>query len=268
MRRLASVICLCIAAPAAALDLQLTNSYSLNHPSSLEYDPTFCGLWIANEGPEAILVTLGGLELRRVRSELSRSKAITLEGDARIVADGSGAFQRISKDGTPLAAPFRIAGGWADTEGLVVDDDGALITVEDDPEYLTWLSPEGEILRRIDTMSLEQPLSEAQGIARDPRTGHLLIVDDREGTNSLYEFDAEGNLLATASLLEYGIDPEGIAIRPGSDELFIAFDGGGAIASFIYTPTLPEGADALPPGADCMLSRRAPPRPGDDALPA
>ena len=249
------MLCLWAAAPAAAaLDLELTGSYSLNRPASLEYDPAFCGLWIANEGPEAILVTLQGLELRRVRSDLSRIKAITLEGQALIVADGAGAFQRLSRDGAALGPPFRIEGGWADTEGMVVDADGALITVEDDPEYLTWLSPDGEILRRIDTMTLDPPLSEAQGIARDPRTGHLLIVDDLEGTNSLYEFDAEGVLLATAPLLPYGLDPEGIAIRPGSDELFIAFDSGAAIARFTYTPTLPDGAAELPPGADCMMS--------------
>lgn len=125
--------------------------------------------------------------------------------------------------------------------------------VEDDPEYLTWMTPDGEILRRVDTMTLDPPLSEAQGIARDPRSGYLLIVDDREGTNSLYEFDAEGQLLATVSLIEYGIDPEGIAIRPGSNQLFIAFDSGTRISSFDYTPTLPKNVEPLPPGGDCVL---------------
>ncbi|MEM8732387.1 MAG: hypothetical protein AAGF79_20955 [Pseudomonadota bacterium] len=162
---------------AQALDLVLTGRYQLNRPASLEYDPAFCGLWIANEGPEAVLVTLDGLELRRIGSDLSRIKAITLEGDALIVADGAGAFQRLSKAGDPLGAPFRIESGWADTEGMVIDADGSLITVEDDPERLTWLSPTGKILRQIDTMTLSPPLSEAQGIARDPRTGHLLIVE-------------------------------------------------------------------------------------------
>ena len=241
------------AVPAFALELTLTNSYRLNRPASLEYDPTFCGLWIANEGPEAILVTLEGDELRRVRSDMGRIKAIALEGDHLIVADGGGAFQRLSKDGKALAAPFRIEGGWADTEGIVVDADGSLITVEDDPEYLTWLSKEGEILRRINTLTLTPPLYEAQGIARDPRTGHLLIVDDLEGSNSLYEFDAKGQLLATVSLFEYGTDPEGIAIRPGSNQMFIAFDSGASIAAFDYVPTLPEGAAPLEPGADCMM---------------
>ncbi|MBM7066048.1 hypothetical protein [Actibacterium sp. 188UL27-1] len=239
--------------PVAALDLELTGRFELNYPASLDYDPTFCGLWIANEGPEAILVTLDGLELRRVGSDLTRIKAIAIEDDHLIVADGGGGFQRISKDGDVLAPPFQIEGDWADTEGITIDDDGSLITVEDDPEYLTWLSRSGEILRRVDTMTLDPPLSEAQGIARDPRSGHLLIVDDMEGTNSLYEFNAAGELLATAPLSPYGMDPEGIAIRPGSNQLFIAFDSGASIASFDYTPTLPDGTPPLPPGGDCMM---------------
>ncbi len=253
MRALLSLCLALIALPALALDLKLTGIFDLNNPSSLDYDPTFCGLWITNEGPEAVLVTLDGLEIRRISSELSRIKAITIEGDNLIVADGAGSFQRVTKDGASLGVPFKISVGWADTEGMTVDDDGSLITVEDDPEYLTWLSPSGEIIKRIDTMTLTPPLSEAQGIARDPRSGHLLIVDDWEGTNSLYEFDAGGTLLATAPLLEYGRDPEGIAIRPGSNQLFIAFDQGASVAAFDYTPTLPEGADPLPIGADCMM---------------
>ena len=160
---------------------------------------------------------------------------------------------RLSKSGDSLGAPFRISSGWADTEGIAIDADGSLITVEDDPERLSWLSPDGEILRQIDTLTLDPPLYEAQGIARDPRTGHLLIVDDLEGSNSLYEFDAVGRLLATQSLVEFGLDPEGIALRPGSNELFIAFDTGAAIASFDYVPTLPEDAAPLPPAADCVM---------------
>ncbi|MEL6519447.1 MAG: hypothetical protein AAFQ66_00685 [Pseudomonadota bacterium] len=253
MHRLLCALAIVAAAPVNALELKLTGTFELNYPSSLDYDPVFCGLWIANEGPEAILVTLDGLELQRVRSDLSRIKAISIEGDHLIVGDGGGAFQRITKDGEALGEPFRISSNWADTEGIAVDEDGTLITVEDDPEYLSWLSPDGEILKQIDTMTLDPPLSEAQGIARDPRSGHLLIVDDREGTNSLYEFDADGQLLASVSLYEYGIDPEGIAIRPGSNQLFIAFDTGASVASFDYTPTLPPSAEPLSPGGDCIM---------------
>ncbi|PWJ16992.1 hypothetical protein [Jannaschia seohaensis] len=254
MGRLGLVICMgLLATPSAALELKLTESYRLNRPASLDYDPTFCGLWIANEGPEAVLVTLAGEELRRIRADLSRIKAIALEKDHLIVGDGYGRMQRLTKDGAPLGPPFPVEGGYSDIEGVAVAADGMLVTVEDDPERLTWFTPDGAIARRIDTTRLDPPLMEPQGIAIDPRTGHLLIVDDREGTNALYEFSPEGALLATASLWEYGSDPEGIAIRPGSNQLFIAFDEGASIASFDYVPTLPEGAELPPPGADCMM---------------
>lgn len=253
MRVVFVLIAFLSASTSYALDLRETDRFTLNNPASLDYDPTFCGLWIANEGPEAILMTLDGLELRRIRSDMSRIKAISVEGEGLIVADGFGSFQRLDKSGNALGAPFRIATEWADTEGITVDADGSLITVEDDPEYLTWLSPDGDIIERIDTTQLDPPLTEAQGIARDPRTGYLLIVDDWEGTNSLYEFDAEGTLLATAPLHEYGVDPEGIAIRPGSNQLFVAFDQGSRVVSFNYTPTLPPDAAPLPEGGDCMM---------------
>lgn len=238
---------------AAALELQETGRYALNRPASLEYDPTFCGLWIANEGPEAVLVTLQGDELRRISSDMSRIKAIAIDGDNLVVGDGFGSLQRLTKDGASLGAPFRLSGGFADTEGIAVNAKGEIVTVEDDPERLSWFDAEGGLNQQINTMTLTPPLSEAQGIAIDPRTGHLLIVDDWEGSNSLYEFTAEGELLAQASLLEYGVDPEGIAIRPGSNQLFVAFDGGAEIVTFDYTPTLPDGASLLEPGADCMM---------------
>ena len=238
---------------AAALELRETGRYELNRPASLEYDPAFCGLWIANEGPEAIMVTLQGEELRRVKSDLFRIKAIALEGDHLLVGDGFGALQRLTKDGEPLGAPFMLDGGFADTEGIAIDSQGDIVTVEDDPERLSWFAPDGRLKAQIDTLALSPPLSEAQGIAIDPRTGHLLIVDDWEGSNSLYEFSAEGQLLGQISLLEFGVDPEGIAIRPGSNQLFVAFDGGAEIVTFDYTSTLSDAAAELPPGADCMM---------------
>lgn len=251
----AIMIGLAMLAPMSAAGLELTETgrYALNRPASLEYDPTFCGLWIANEGPESVLVTLQGEELRRISSDLYRIKAITIEGDNLIVGDGLGRLQRLTKDGTVLGPPFNLEGGLADTEGIAINAKGEIVTVEDDPERLSWFDPQGQLKERVDTMTMSPPLSEAQGIAIDPRTGHLLIVDDWEGSNSLYEFTAEGELLAQESLVEYGVDPEGIAIRPGSNELFVAFDSGAEIVTFDYRPTLPEGAAPVPPGADCMM---------------
>ncbi|MEL6768630.1 MAG: hypothetical protein AAFP17_15725 [Pseudomonadota bacterium] len=250
---LTSFLLVATAIPASALELVETGRYALDRPASLDYDPTSCGLWIANEGPEAVLLNLQGDELRRVRSEMFRIKAIAVEGDDLIVGDGTGTMQRLTKEGDALGAPFKLAGGYADTEGIAISATGDIVTVEDDPERLSWFSPTGELKRRLNTLELSPPISEAQGIAIDERTGHLLIVDDWEGSNSLYEFTADGRLLAQASLIEHGRDPEGIAIRPGSNELFIAFDSGAQIVTFSYVPTLPPDGAQLPEGADCMM---------------
>lgn len=252
LRTLVILACL-VPVASSALELKETGRYDLNRPASLDYDPNFCGLWIANEGPEVILVTLQGEELRRITSDLSRIKAISIEGNNLLVGDGFGRMQRLTKDGVPLGQPFAMSGGGSDIEGIAINATGEIVTVEDDPERLSWFGATGSLVSQIDTMTMTPPLSEPQGIAIDPRTGHLLIVDDWEGSNSLYEFTSDGQLLATVSLIEFGIDPEGIAIRPGSNQLFVAFDGGAKIVTFDYTPTLLEGAAPLPLAADCMM---------------
>ncbi len=250
-----TLLALCLAAcPAAALELKLSGFYDLNRPASLDYDPDFCGLWIANEGPEVILVTLDGHELRRFGTDLFRVKAISLEGENLLVGDGYGSYQRLTRDGAPLGEPFSMGGTRMDTEGIAIDADGTIIKVEDDPARIVWMTDEGRVLREIDGHSYDPMLTEPQGIARDPRTGHLLVVDDWEGTNSLFELDAEGRLLGTHPLIAYGRDPEGIAIRPGANQVFMAFDGGARIAAFDYTPTVADGTEPPDPGADCAIS--------------
>ncbi|KNG94321.1 hypothetical protein [Pseudaestuariivita atlantica] len=236
--------------PAAAQELELRDFYALNQPASLEYDPTFCGLWIANEGREVVLVTLAGEELRRWSSDLYRVKALTVMGEDVIVADGLGRYQRLSKSGEPRGAPYRIGVGM-DTEGMVGLPGGGMVLVEDDPARLVWIDPAGEVVSQIAGESFDPPLVEPQGIARDPRTGHLLVVDDWEGTNALWVLEADGGLVGRVPLIAYGRDPEGVALRPGDDALFVGFDQGARIAAFTYTP--PTTGTLDDPGADCMM---------------
>lgn len=251
--RLPLALCLALAPPAQALEITLDGFYELNRPASLEFDPDFCGLWIANEGPEVVLVTLEGLELRRFRTDLPRVKAIALEGINVLVSDGYGGYQRLTRDGAALTEPFGMGDLRMDTEGIVALPDGTLVHVEDDPARIVWTDAQGHILREIDGLTYDPALTEPQGVAVEPRTGNLLIVDDWEGTNSIFELDAEGRLLATAPLIAYGSDPEGIALRAGANQLFIAFDGGARIAAFGYRPTLPEGVAFEDAPPDCVM---------------
>lgn len=252
MRRILIALALAaVSSPAPALELSLSSFYDLNRPASLDFDPDFCGLWIANEGPEVILVTLDGFELRRFSTGLARVKAITLEGRDVLVSDGYGGYQRLTREGDPLGAPFRMETPRMYTEGIAVDADGSLIRVEDDPARIVWTTPDGALLREIDGHSYDPMMTEPQGIARDPRNGHLLIVDDWEGLNSLFELDAGGRLLSVTPLIGYGRDPEGIALRASSNQLYVAFDGGARIAAFDYTPT--DTGAMVDPGPDCVL---------------
>ncbi|MFT4783051.1 MAG: hypothetical protein ACI9IV_000782, partial [Paracoccaceae bacterium] len=60
-----TVFCVVIAAPVAALELYLRDSFAINRPSSLAYDAETCGVWIANEGAELVLINIVGTEIRR-----------------------------------------------------------------------------------------------------------------------------------------------------------------------------------------------------------
>lgn len=244
--------CLFAAGPAFGLELTFRESYDLNRPASLEFDPDFCGLWIANEGPDLVLVTLDGLELRRLRSALPRIKAMGLIGNRMLLADGYGNFQWTDRNGTLEGRPFRMR-GLLDTEGITFLPDGHFLTVEDEPGHLLWVSPEGEVVRRVDGLALSPRMTEPQGVARDPRSGHILVVDDWEGLNSLFEFDAEGRLLSTTPLHPYGRDPEGIALRAATNTLFIAFDGGAKIAAFDYQPSPGGVPDSNLSPMDCVI---------------
>jgi DNA-binding beta-propeller fold protein YncE len=255
----ALLIALVLAPPAGAQSITLSpaGDYALNRPASIDYDPDFCAIWIANEGPEVTLVTLSGEELHRFGSDLRRIKALAATPDALIVTDGFGAFQWLAKDGTPRGAPFDLGPAGFDTEGIAATADGTLILVSDDPARLRWVAPDGRILREIIGETMDPPITEPQGVAVDPRTGDVLVVDDMEGTNSLLLFDAAGRLIDRADLIAFGLDPEGIAIRPATGTLFVVFDQGARVAGLDY------GRDAMPSAssdaaADCAFSALQP----------
>jgi DNA-binding beta-propeller fold protein YncE len=258
----ALLIALALAPPAGAQSITLSpaGDYALNRPASIDYDPDFCAIWIANEGPEVTLVTLSGEELRRFGSSLRRIKAVAATPEGLIVSDGFGGFQWLAKDGTPRGTPFDLGPAGFDTEGIAAAADGTLILVSDDPARVRWVAPDGRILREIVGETMDPPLTEPQGVAVDPRTGDVLVVDDMEGSNSLFLFDAGGRLIDRADLLTFGLDPEGIAIRPATGTLFVVFDQGARVAGLDYSRAALATADP-DATADCAFSALQPPRP-------
>ncbi|MEM1429425.1 MAG: hypothetical protein AAGG09_08200 [Pseudomonadota bacterium] len=243
--------------PAAgdALELHLRDSFHFPRAASMEWDPVMCGLWVAIEGPQVFLLTPGGQEIRRLEPGMQTIRALTVEEDGLLIADGWGGFQRISREGEVLSAPFQLAPGLRDVEGVHRDPDGAFLIVEDDAARLMRLAPDGTLLMEIRGTMFDPVIDEPQGIARDPLTGNILMVDDNEGLNALIEVSPEGTVLSVIPLSEWGYDAEAVAVHAQTGTLFIGFDSGERIAVFDYLPTpSPAGTGGFDQGPDCALS--------------
>jgi len=242
------------AAPAAAMELVLRDSFAFPRAASLAWDAELCGLWVATEGAEIVLLTRGGREIRRIGSGLRVVRSLTVEPGGLLVAEGWGRFQRITREGDPRGAPFRLAPGLRDVEGLEREPAGSFLVVEDDPSRLLRLSPDGEVLLERRGPSFTPTLSELQGVARDPLTGNILVVDDNEGLNALVELSPAGDVLSVTPLSEWGWDAEAVAVHAQTGTLYIGFDSGQRIAVFDYLPTRPEAAEAFDQGPDCPIA--------------
>ncbi len=251
----AATLALLTPPPATALELMWRESFSFPRAASLEWDPVVCGLWVAIEGPQLFLLTPGGREIRRIEPGMRSIRALTVEDDGLLIADGWGGFQRITREGVALGAPFRLSATLHDVEGVHQEPEGSFLVVEDDSARLMRIAPDGTILMEIPGTAFEPAINEPQGIARDPLTGNILMVDDNEGLNALIEVSPEGDLLSITPLSEWGFDAEAVAIHAQTGTLYIGFDSGQSIAVFDYLPTRPEaGFASFDQGPDCGVS--------------
>jgi len=242
------------AAPAQALQLFHRETIVGYRAASLAWDPLLCGVWIANESDELTLLSPGGREITRLRAPLSNVRSLTVEEEGLLLHDGWGRFQRIDREGRARGAPFRIPAANRDPEGLHLEPGGTLLVVGDDPALIQRLSPDGTELMRLDGMAMEPLLPEPQGIARDPLSGNILVVDDAEGGDRLFELAPEGAILSVTPIGAWGYDAEGVAVQPGTGRLFIGYDSGRRIAIFDFVPTRREGAEPLETGPECAIS--------------
>ncbi|WP_138466493.1 hypothetical protein [Poseidonocella sp. HB161398] len=205
------------------------------------------------------LITPWGDEIMSFEAGLSRVDAIAIDGEDLVLSDGNGLYQRVDRGGQPTGDPFRLASILMDTDGLYVDHETGDYWVADDSiAQLVRVAADGTVMQRVDGASQSAPLMEPQGITRDPRSGHFLVVDDADASDSLFEFNAAGQLLDVIPLAEGGYDAEGITVQPDTGTVFIAYDDGDMIAAFTYEPT---GDDDIPPMAasaedlgGCVLS--------------
>lgn len=255
-RRLAGIglALLTLAGTPAKAELTHLETYPNFRAVSLAYDAEVCGVWVANEGPEIVLLSTFGREIRRFDSGMASVRSLTVEDGGLLIADGWGSFRRLDREGHPIDQPFRLSRTLVDTEGLHRDADGSYLVVEDDPSRLLRVAPDGTVMMELDGDLFTPPMVEPQGVTRDPFSGNILVVDDNEGLNSLFELAPDGRVLSVTSLWPWGRDAEGVALQPETGRLFVGFDSGQALAIFEWGPTEITIDTPLDRGPDCALS--------------
>lgn len=221
---------------------------------SIAYDALVCGIWVANESREIVLLSTFGTELKRFDTGMSVVRSLTVEEGGLLIANGRGEFRRIDRDGRPIDDPFRLSATLFDTEGLHRDADGSFLVVEDDPSRLMRIAPDGTVLMELFGDSFDPPMIEPQGVTRDPYSGNILVVDDNEGLNALFELAPDGRVLPVSPLSAYGFDAEGVALQPETGTLYVGFDSGQALAIFDWIPTEITIDTPLDRGPDCAYS--------------
>ncbi|MGR3794436.1 hypothetical protein [Vannielia sp. SX4] len=251
--RFLSLILFCFAATPAAAELVHRETLGGLRGVSLAYDAEVCGVWVATEGREVILIGTTGREITRFDSGMRSVRSLTVEPDGLLLADGWGTFRRVDRDGRPREVDFSLSATLVDTEGLHRDADGSFLVVEDDPSRLMRVAPDGSVLMELWGDGFEPPMVEPQGVERDPFSGNILVVDDNEGLNALFELAPDGQVLTVTPLSEWGFDAEGVALQPETGTLFIGFDGGQAVAIFEWRPSGMSIAEPLDRGPDCAF---------------
>lgn len=250
----AALVTSAISSTAALAELTHLETFPNFRAVSLAYDAQVCGVWVANEGPEIVLVSTFGREMKRFDSGMRSVRSLTVEQDGLLIADGWGSFARLDRDGRGIDQPFRLSQTLVDTEGLHRDADGSYLVVEDDPSRLLRIAPDGAVLMELDGDLFQPPMVEPQGVTRDPYSGNILVVDDNEGLNSLFELAPDGRVLTVTSLWPYGRDAEGVALQPETGRLFVGFDSGQAMAIFEWSPSEITIDTPLERGPDCAIS--------------
>ncbi len=244
----------CLSAGPAAAEIFHRETIPDFRAVSIAYDAEVCGIWVANEGPEIVLMTTFGKEIRRFETGMRSVRSLTVERGGLLIANGWGEFRRLDREGGAIDRPFNLSATLVDTEGLHRDADGSFLIVEDDTSRLLRGAPEGAVQMELAGDAFDPPMTEPQGVTRDPYSGNILVVDDNEGLNSLFELAPDGRVLSVLPLSDYGRDAEGVALQPETGTLFVGFDSGRALAIFDWMPSEITIDTPLERGPDCALS--------------
>lgn len=254
MRKAAlAMVVVAMAWPATAMQVWHRENWVGYRAASLAFDAWVCGLWVADETPVLTLLSPTGREILKLETPLRNVRAVSADAEGLLITDGWGTFFRLNRRGEGFGDWDRTE-AQRDVEGLHIHPEGGLLVVGDDAALVQRLQPDGRESFRIEGFKQSPMMSEPQGIGVEPLTGNILVVDDNEGLNALFEFDRAGALLSVTYLSEWGWDAEAVAIHAQTGTMYIGYDSGQNIAVFDYLPTRPENAVPVDAGPDCALS--------------
>ncbi len=141
-------------------------------------------------------------------------------------SDSGGGVFEYTTSGSPVAGgtSFVTDPPSSDADGVVYHPvTGTVFVADDTDEMIYEFSLAGTLLNSFSTENPPFPSSfdEPEGIAVDPVTGNLLIVDDSGGTSRLWEATTGGGLVTSFYL---GGDPEGITVDPATRRFYVVDD--------------------------------------------
>ncbi|WP_146174203.1 hypothetical protein [Litoreibacter ponti] len=238
------LLALCLLSGPAAAGLTFQSSFAIEGPTGLAFDGQRCGLWVAHEAEYLSFVNLAG-ELQATYPVPMRVDDVALNGEQLLATDGAGNFIALGRDGSVLSQPFQLNPVIVDSDGLHIDQKAGLVWIADDnPAALVALAPDGSQRLRIEGTAQNPPMLEPQGIVTDPVSGSILAADDSQGLNAIFEFTAQGALIALYDINAIATDPEGLALADDNRTLYVAFDTGDRIAQFDFAASDGTGAPA------------------------
>jgi DNA-binding beta-propeller fold protein YncE len=241
----------------------------------IAFDPASGHLFLANEGgggSTVLEMLVDGSLVNTIVIGAGQVAGIDVLPIGHLLAgDGGGtargAFEYL-QDGTQVPAPTGIeldlAPVTTDVKGIAFHPGrNTLFVADDDATSLREIALDGSLLGSIVTSSLDAAFLEPEGIAVNPATGRLLVVNDGGSERRLWDVDPAGTLVASYPLggpsgyqdpNGAALDAEGVTIDPATGTLYVAFHANRAVGVYV----LDSDGDGVPDGADnCALAANA-----------
>jgi len=253
---------LVVTIPAYAFDITFVDAFDFPGSDGIVFH-TGSGHLFVVAGSEVSQVTTSGDLVTSFNPGLNDVQGIShLPNGNLLLSDQNGAQSSIKELTTagsmvPGGIDIEIGAVSVDGDGVAYHSTRGTIFVGDPlSESIYEFGSTGTLLHAIDTSQIVAGFDDPEGLTVDPLTGNLLVVDDAQGTSSLYELTAEGDLVMSVDLLALTgfSDPEGVALDPQSRKLFVAFDVQNKIGVFqINDPVSTDSPPVVPEPTTLLL---------------